>query len=91
MACDEVECSPRVVTEAWQIVSILSLVSSSLGVALLPAQARSSQYPGVTFRPITGNSAHLKLKIATACRKDEQDGTVSAMVSVIRETGALLL
>ncbi|QCT19536.1 LysR family transcriptional regulator [Jejubacter calystegiae] len=90
MACDEAGFSPNVVTEAWQITSILSLVSSGMGVALLPAQARSSHYPGVIFRQIAVPSIHLELKIAVACRKDDASVGVSAMVSVINEAGEAL-
>ncbi len=44
---------PRVVQEAVEMVSALSLVAAGIGVALVPGAVRAVRRPGVVFRPLT--------------------------------------
>lgn len=84
-ACEDAGFSPNVVTEVWQIASILSLVGLNMGIALLPAQVRSCSYPGVVFKNLTNKSSQLELRIAAASRTHDNSPIVSAMLSVISE------
>jgi DNA-binding transcriptional LysR family regulator len=44
---------PRVVQEAVEMVSALSLVAAGIGIALVPGAVRAVPRPGVVFRPLT--------------------------------------
>jgi len=44
---------PRVVQEAVEMVSALSLVAAGIGIALVPGAVRAVRRPGVVFRPLT--------------------------------------
>ena len=44
---------PRVVQEAVEMVSALSLVAAGIGIALVPGGVRAVPRPGVVFRPLT--------------------------------------
>lgn len=83
LACEKAEFSPRIVLEAWQMSSMVSLVATGLGVALLPAQVRSSPHPGVVYRDLSDQSEHLELKVAAAWRQDVVSGAVNSMLSVL--------
>jgi DNA-binding transcriptional LysR family regulator len=43
---------PRVVQEAVEMVSALSLVAAGIGIALVPGAVRAVPRPGVVFRPL---------------------------------------
>ena len=47
---------PRVVQEASEKQTIVSLVAAGIGVALVPEWAAKLQLPGVVFRPIAGEA-----------------------------------
>lgn len=81
-ACEEAGFSPRVVMEAWQMSSIMSLVSSGFGVALLPEQVRHSHYPGLVFKDLANTSSHLSLKIAVVFRPGTLTQPLRSMLSV---------
>lgn len=52
LACHQAGFAPRIAQEAEQISAILALVRSGLGVALLPARARSALPQGVALIPL---------------------------------------
>lgn len=70
MACEEAGFSPRVRLESWQMASMVSLVASGMGVALLPEQVCASPHPGVVYKALSDRCAHLDLTIAAAWRAD---------------------
>ena len=44
------DVTPDVVQDATQLYTVVALVSSHIGVAIVPASARHMRFPGVTFR-----------------------------------------
>jgi DNA-binding transcriptional LysR family regulator len=87
-ACDSAGFSPRIAHEAWQVASMVSLVASGMGVALLPAQVRNSPHPGVVYKDLDDDAEHLELKIAAAWRPDNVSAGLHAMLSILGQHGA---
>lgn len=83
LACEEAGFSPRITLEAWQMASMVSLAAAGMGVALLPAQVRTSPHPGVVYKELANQSEHFELKIAAAWRPDDISAGVYAMLSVL--------
>jgi DNA-binding transcriptional LysR family regulator len=81
-ACDEAGFSPRIAMEASQMPSMVSLVAAGIGVALLPAQVRSSPHRGVVYRDLSNRSKYLELSIALAWRRDDISAGVHSMLSL---------
>ncbi len=44
------DVTPEVVQDATQLYTVVALVSSGVGLAIVPASARHMRFPGVTFR-----------------------------------------
>jgi DNA-binding transcriptional LysR family regulator len=63
-ACGAAGFSPRIVQEAIQMQTIVSLVSAGIGVALVPQSMMSLQRPGVRYRKLRGSQATLELGLA---------------------------
>jgi DNA-binding transcriptional LysR family regulator len=83
LACEKAGFSPRIVLEAWQMASMVSLVAAKMGVALLPSQVRTIPHPGVVYKDISDQSEHLELKIAAAWQPGVISGGVRSMLSVL--------
>jgi DNA-binding transcriptional LysR family regulator len=83
LACEKAGFSPRIVLEAWQMASMVSLVAARMGVALLPAQVSSSPHPGVVYKDLSDQSEHLELKVAAAWRPGVVSGAVRSMLSIL--------
>jgi DNA-binding transcriptional LysR family regulator len=64
--------SPRVVQEATQVQTVVSLVESGLGVALVPSVSSRFASRHVVFRPIRGLPAAAAISIALACRAQNE-------------------
>lgn len=66
LACQQAGFTPRVAQEAIQVQTIISLVESGLGVALVPATATRSGYARTVFRRVAnlGEAARVQLAIA---------------------------
>lgn len=89
LACEAAGFSPRIVLEAWQMASMVSLVAAEMGVALLPAQVRSSPHPGVVFKDLSDPFEHLELKVAAAWRPGVVSGPVRSMLSILAHEDAV--
>lgn len=83
LACETAGFSPRIVLEAWQMASMVSLVATGVGVALLPAQVSSSPHLGVVYKDLFDQSEHLDLKVAAAWRPGVVSGPVRSMLSIL--------
>lgn len=68
-SCRAAGFEPRVGQVAPQIASVINLVSSGLGVSLVPASMQFMQVPGVVYRSIAGRAPIARL--ALAFRRDE--------------------
>jgi DNA-binding transcriptional LysR family regulator len=60
---------PRIVQEASELITVLSLVRAGLGVAIVPGSAAVMRLPGVRFKEIAMSAA--AWNIALAWRKEE--------------------
>lgn len=64
LACQQAGFMPRITQEATQVQTVLSLVDSGLGIALVPSVVQYSAYPHVAYRPLSGLSPSLDLGLA---------------------------
>jgi DNA-binding transcriptional LysR family regulator len=62
--CAAVGFSPRVVQEAHELFTVLSLVGAGLGVSLVPRSAALMRLPGVRFRELTPREAAWDIGVA---------------------------
>jgi DNA-binding transcriptional LysR family regulator len=81
--CQSAGFSPRVVQEAIQMPTILSLVSVGIGVTLVPESFRNLQVLGVTYRALTGIG--LNTELAVAWRRNDDSPVLLAFLNVVRE------
>jgi DNA-binding transcriptional LysR family regulator len=69
LRCQQSGFAPRVAQEAVQVQTIVSLVESGLGVALVPGVAKRYANSGVRFLSLSDNVDSLKIGIALASVK----------------------
>jgi DNA-binding transcriptional LysR family regulator len=77
------EVRPANVQYMTQIHSILALVSSGLGAAMVPAAAQSLHFDGVTFRVIKTTPPH-PVELYLVWRKDSDNAVLSQFLELIR-------
>lgn len=63
-ACQRAGFSPRVIQEAPQMASIVSLVAAGVGISIVPAAMRHMGAEGIEYRPIKGDAPHALLDMA---------------------------
>jgi DNA-binding transcriptional LysR family regulator len=68
---------PRVAQEATQVQTVLSLVQSGMGVALVPSVSAQLAPKGVVFRPISDLPAAAAISIAITSRTDGNNPAAS--------------
>ena len=68
LAFQQADLSPRVSQEATQVQTVISLVQSGMGVALVPSVSAQLAARGVVFRPVDGLPASAAVSIAMASR-----------------------
>jgi DNA-binding transcriptional LysR family regulator len=61
--CRAAGFAPRIVQNARQMQTVIGLVSSGMGVALVPASVRNLKRTGVSYRPLRGQAALIELGI----------------------------
>ncbi len=69
--CAAAGFAPRIVQEAGELFTVLSLVRAGLGVSLVPRSAALMRLPGVRFRELTISKA--AWNIALAWHRDSDD------------------
>jgi len=72
LACQQAGFIPDVQQEAVQVQTLISLVESGLGVALVPSVAARHMARNVVFKPLTGPGAQTAIGIALALPPGEQ-------------------
>lgn len=72
LACQRAGFVPKVQQEALQVHTVVSLVESGLGVALVPSVAMRHASRAVAFRPLEGPGADTEIGIALAWRPDRE-------------------
>jgi DNA-binding transcriptional LysR family regulator len=81
--CLQAGFSPRVVQEAIQMQTVVSLVSAGLGVALVPESMRKLSSAGVLYKRLRGSPT---VQMALAWRRGVQSPVLQSFVSVVRAT-----
>ena len=80
--CRQAGFSPRVEQEAVQMQTIISLVSSGLGVALIPASLRHLGRTGVVYRSL--REAGPSTEIALAWRARDTGAALQRFLDAVR-------
>jgi len=75
LAFQQAGLMPRVAQEATQVQTVISLVQSGLGVALVPSVTASLAPKNLVFRPVDGLPASAGISIAMASRIDAASAT----------------
>ncbi len=71
---------PRVAQEAVQMQTVVSLVSSGLGVAIVPASLLNLRRSGVVYRPV--RDPHPKIELRLAWRRDARSAALDRFVAL---------
>lgn len=74
-ACQQAGFVPRVQQEAVQVQTVVSLVESGFGVALVPSVAMRHATRNIVFKPLQGAGAGTAIGIALAWRSDTETPT----------------
>jgi DNA-binding transcriptional LysR family regulator len=85
LAFQHVGLSPRVVQEATQVQTVVSLVESGLGLALVPSVSARLASRNVVFRPIRGLPAAAAISIALAYRAQSESAAAMRLRQVAAE------
>ncbi|MHB1124527.1 MAG: LysR family transcriptional regulator [Ramlibacter sp.] len=79
MACQRAGFVPRVAQEAIQIKTVLALVESGLGVALVPAMMRQVPSEHVVYRPLPELARDAAIGLALAWQPQPPNPTVAGL------------
>ena len=85
-ACHDAGFSPRITQEASQMQTILTLVASDLGIALVPAALKAIHMHNVTYVDIDAPKRLLGYELALAYVKGRNNALVDAFVSAAKAT-----
>jgi DNA-binding transcriptional LysR family regulator len=85
LACQAAGFVPKVIQEAVQVQTIISLVESGMGVALVPQQAARHAPEGVIFRRFTPRDSSLNVAIALASPVDGESRPAARFREVLQE------
>lgn len=86
-ACQKAGFNPRVVQEAVQVQTILSLVESGLGIALVPEASTAHASPGLMFRELAGSQRQLEIAIAVATHASAESPAARSFRELLTELG----
>ncbi|AXV17670.1 hypothetical protein CYG48_17745 (plasmid) [Neorhizobium sp. SOG26] len=64
------------------MAGMVSLVAAGMGIALLPAQVRSTSHPDVVYKTMADKTEHLELRIALAWRPENHSASVTSVLSL---------
>ncbi|MGH9837458.1 MAG: LysR family transcriptional regulator [Blastocatellia bacterium] len=81
--CHGAGFNPRVVQEATQMQTILSLVAAGIGIALIPATVQSLRGEGVIYKPLREQTP--ATGIAIVWRKDDSATVLENFLTIVRE------
>lgn len=85
LACQDAGFEPLVSQEALQIQTIVSLVESGLGVALVPGSCQAASGQAVEFRPLTDRRKMLTVGLALVSKRSNGQRLVQNFIDVMRE------
>ena len=80
--CARAGFAPRVAQEAVQMQTVVSLVSSGLGVAIVPASLLNLRRSGVVYRPV--RDRHPRIELRLAWRRDSRSVPLARFVELAK-------
>ncbi len=86
--CTRAGFAPRVAQEAVQMQTVVSLVSSGLGVAIVPESLLNLRRSGVVYRTV--RDAHPRIELRVAWRRDSHSATLARFVAFARASAGLV-
>lgn len=81
--CATADYRPSVIQEGHQVSTMLCLVASGAGFALVPQSSRRIQIEGLVFKPVLDESPQVELY--TICRRDQQAPFVGDFLKAIED------
>jgi DNA-binding transcriptional LysR family regulator len=78
--CARAGFAPRVAQEAVQMQTVVSLVSSGLGVAIVPASLLNLRRKGVVYRPV--RDPHPRIELRLAWRRNARSAALKQFVAL---------
>jgi DNA-binding transcriptional LysR family regulator len=82
VACQKAGFQPRFGRQGRDFMTIASMVSIGLGVALVPKSIRCIQLPSLIYKPIKGHTA--KAELAVAFRRGDHSPIVRSFIAIAR-------
>jgi DNA-binding transcriptional LysR family regulator len=79
MVCQRAGFVPRAAQEAIQVKTVLTLVETGLGIALVPGLVQRASGEGVVYRPLAELEGEDLIGLALAYRPQSTDPTVAAL------------
>lgn len=83
-ACHAAGFTPRIVQEASQMLTILTLVASGLGVAVVPGAMKAMHLDNVSFVEISNARKLLHYDLALASPSNRRNAMIKAFVEIAR-------
>jgi DNA-binding transcriptional LysR family regulator len=80
--CTRAGFAPRIAQEAVQMQTVVSLVSSGLGVAIVPASLLNLRRSGVVYRPV--RDRHPRIELRLAWRRDTRSAPLARFVELAK-------
>lgn len=84
-ACRAAGFTPRIVQEAVQVQTLLSLVESGMGVALVPSISQAQGARGVAFRSLADAGDRLDIAIAAVTHPDTEPAAAARFRQLVVE------
>ncbi len=81
--CQQAGFSPNIVQEAIQMQTIVSLVATGIGVAIVPSSLQHLQRTDVVYREFVETTP--TVAIALLCRKADTSPTVRRFVDIVQQ------
>lgn len=86
-ACQAAGFTPRIVQEAVQVQTVLSLVGSGVGVALVPSLSRMQAPAGMEFRKLADTDKRLQTALAVATHPQYEPAAALRFREVLAQMG----
>ena len=86
--CARAGFAPRVAQEAVQMQTVVSLVSTGLGVAIVPESLLNLRRSGVVYRSV--RDPHPKIELRLAWRRDSHSAALARFVALTRAHATLV-
>ena len=87
-ACQAAGFTPRIVQEAVQVQTVLSLVGSGVGVALVPSRSKMQAPAGVEFKKLSDRGDRLDTALAVATHAQNESAAALRFREVLQELSA---